>query len=1158
MKRILKRIFKSWWTISIGSVLFSILLLTVGLPIFVSGLRPMMIRIMIGVLFVSLWLLWFFLRRRRAKKAEAKLAAALAPPDRTGEEADAIRQRMKEALSNLREASGGSRTYLYSRPWYVIIGPPGAGKTTALINSGLRFPFSDQSLEGSGGTRNLDFLFSDEAVLVDTAGRYTTQDSDTEVDRQGWKSLLEMLRKNRPFEPINGIFVAIPVDELQSGDVKKIDEHAATVRRRLHEIRSELKTELPVYLLLTKADLLAGFVEYFADLDVDGRRAVFGHTFDIKDAPVDTNKAVAAFDQLTNDIAARNPKRLQEESNLRRRGLILGFPSQLHALRAPLYRFIEGAFLTENRPSGRLRGFYLSSGMQDGSSLDRIIDSVSQAYDLDQQQGQGSSRAYFLNKLLTEVVFNEAGLPVTDAKLQKKRKKQLVGAIAGIGVLAALLVVAWGVSFTGNRAFQKEAGEAAIEARNSLQTSRLDLVRVGSSDATLEQVLPLLNQLRDLPEGYAARAAGGPSISRRFGLFRSGLSRRNKEAYHNGLRRILLPRIMFRLEEQINRNMDDPVALYEPLKVYLMLGGASPDGKIDAEIVKNYIEADWASEQFAGSEMRLMRTDMGKHLDAMTRDKNLLSAWENRAAPLDANLVEDARVGLQQLSLAQLAYAIMKLKATNLDEDWHIETVLQASDAKAFANPEEVMNLSVPYFFTRDGFSKGYTIRMAQATDGLKEELWVLGENEENARVEREISNIRTGISGFYMTDYINYWENVVNAMQPGDYFNDPSAYRAFNKAPSPLKKVLAEVRFHTMFEDGAADALGDLAMTRAKRNRTISNASRVRDATTTRGLSADAQIANHFREINAWVGDGVEPAEIDDFVALVGDSMQQVLAARGPGGNNSLGPAMAPLQKAALEVPELAGGFVGGVAAGGNKTQVAVLQGEVSNYYREQILPICMKATDGRYPFTASSTNDASLRDVRTAFGDGGRMTMFIDDKLAPYMKNTGRFWYWKKDDPVTRGFSASSANEFGKAALLQDALLDGLQLEFALTEAGPGVSKVEFSTGGANLQFDPSSQQPQPIVWTMGGGVVRATDVKIFGEAGGNEEIIQQFSDRGPWSLFRALDKATIRNLGEGAVTAKFGNGANAVTFSIRFPKDQNPFSANGLWSIKCPSKL
>lgn len=94
-----------------------------------------------------------------------------------------------------------STQYLYQLPWYVIIGAPGSGKTTALVNSGLQFPLADRfgktALRGIGGTRNCDWWFTNEAVLLDTAGRYTTQESEQAQDAGEWLSFVDLLRKYR-------------------------------------------------------------------------------------------------------------------------------------------------------------------------------------------------------------------------------------------------------------------------------------------------------------------------------------------------------------------------------------------------------------------------------------------------------------------------------------------------------------------------------------------------------------------------------------------------------------------------------------------------------------------------------------------------------------------------------------------------------------------------------------------------------------------------------------------------------------------------------------------------------------------------------------------------------------------------------------------------
>ncbi len=75
-----------------------------------------------------------------------------------------------------------------------------SGKTTALLNAGLRFPLAAKMgtdpLAGVGGTRLCDWWFAEDAVLIDTAGRYTTRDSDAAADKAGWDAFLNLLKKH--------------------------------------------------------------------------------------------------------------------------------------------------------------------------------------------------------------------------------------------------------------------------------------------------------------------------------------------------------------------------------------------------------------------------------------------------------------------------------------------------------------------------------------------------------------------------------------------------------------------------------------------------------------------------------------------------------------------------------------------------------------------------------------------------------------------------------------------------------------------------------------------------------------------------------------------------------------------------------------------------
>ena len=174
----------------------------------------------------------FSLFRRR--KAANQIAEGIGGAEQTVNDEPVLKERMNDALATLKTASGNKSGYLYDLPWYVIIGPPGAGKTTALVNSGLKFPLArgatPAAVAGVGGTRYCDWWFTEEAVLIDTAGRYTTQDSDSKSDKESWFSFLDLLKKSRPRQPINGVLVAISIEDILTMSRQELAVHAEAIR----------------------------------------------------------------------------------------------------------------------------------------------------------------------------------------------------------------------------------------------------------------------------------------------------------------------------------------------------------------------------------------------------------------------------------------------------------------------------------------------------------------------------------------------------------------------------------------------------------------------------------------------------------------------------------------------------------------------------------------------------------------------------------------------------------------------------------------------------------------------------------------------------------------------------------------------------------------
>lgn len=125
----------------------------------------------------------------QSETGQADLArrAAIENAERT------LRERFKDALRTLRTSSlyrGRSERWRNDLPWYLVIGPQGAGKTSLLDFSGLEFPINKVERKLSrdvSSTAYCDWYFAENGVLIDTSGRYVDQ-NDSDIDGAGWST----------------------------------------------------------------------------------------------------------------------------------------------------------------------------------------------------------------------------------------------------------------------------------------------------------------------------------------------------------------------------------------------------------------------------------------------------------------------------------------------------------------------------------------------------------------------------------------------------------------------------------------------------------------------------------------------------------------------------------------------------------------------------------------------------------------------------------------------------------------------------------------------------------------------------------------------------------------------------------------------------------
>src|SRR5688572_28512517 len=448
-------------------------------------------------------------------KSQAQEQLDTARPDRKPQ-VQALQKQLSEAIAALKTSKMGTGA-LYSLPWYIIIGPPGSGKSTALQESGLNFPYMSQGrkgIRGVGGTRNCDWWFTDQGILLDTAGRYTTELED----RDEWLSFLDMLKKCRKRKPINGAIVCVSVADLVQCTDEEREGHVKNIRDRIDELTKRLEHIFPVYLVFTKCDLLNGFTDFFEDYGKSDRSQVWGFTLPYS-GKVESYQAV--FDEevrkLYGQLSAQRVTSLAAERPADKKRRIFGFPLQFAMAHRRLADFVGELFRPNPfQESSILRGIYFTSGTQEGTPIDQLVSAMGGAFGLQEDAAGLLSQAvdrksYFINTLFSKVIFGDQNLARSATKVARRRRLMRAG-MAGLSVAALIgFSISLGIAFFGNLRLMRSVGGTARKLQEVGKSSPQDLA--GNLQA-LEDLRIRIDELDRYTTG------GELPMSLRWGLYR--------------------------------------------------------------------------------------------------------------------------------------------------------------------------------------------------------------------------------------------------------------------------------------------------------------------------------------------------------------------------------------------------------------------------------------------------------------------------------------------------------------------------------------------------------------------------------------------------------------------------------------------------------------
>jgi len=1161
MRRIL-RFFTQRWLISlIGLSALMILIFLAGHHIQIAGFTPLadeFKKLIACMILLFLWGINNLRTRNKSVKANAnlinQLSAAPEPemqlPSVSDEEVATLKHRFDDALSTL-EKTGikgkFGRLNLYQLPWYVIIGPPGSGKTTLIENSGLDFPLSanesgNRQIAGVGGTRNCDWWFTNEAVLLDTAGRYTTQDSHMEVDSAGWAGFLNLLKETRPRRPLNGIIVAVSLGELQVDYEQQREYHATTIRSRILEIYRQLGVRLPVYLVLTKCDLVAGFNEFFDDLQTEHRHQVWGITFPdyAADKQADISPLFESeFDLLVQRAGDRVVKRLQEERDHHRRDLIFCFPQQLTNLKTLLSEFTR-ATVKSNRyeETPWVRGVYFTSGTQEGSPIDRVMATLANSFHIRAMNlpgFAGKARSFFIHRLLRDVVFRESELAGTNRRYENTRTWIQRASWIGVGAVSAGLIATWGVSFLSNNNYTS----GLIESVDAYEAARGEL----DTQPSVQSLLDTLDRADEIRE-----IGSDPPYLWGIGVYQ-GIKTEDasEQAYRKALNEDLLPFIKHSLEadirdfSQTQNSNADTARIYTLLSTYLMLGKSE---QFDSEQFESWVEEDWSNLPVE----QTVVDDLNMHFVSLMEED--LPIQE-----LDDATVERAREMICQTPVEYQVYARLKQQARAVSpKPFDLTNFPPKIRPLLVDDSSRQAKISVPGFYLRPAAELVLSDTVVEASiSKVKSEVSSTCGTDPNTTSASSTEETRRLVQNRYSAEYIQQWETFLSELRLNpfpDISTSETAVAILSAADRPLHDLIRNITAHTGFAKlPGRDFLGK------KTVETVGNL--ISSSGITEGPN---EIEQNFASINQLLKKENETGLIADMDALLSE-LNAYVSAISKSSNvsesayqsarqrmtNEQADAIRKTISLAKELPNPLNNILDVAAKESWGSVLDEAKRHIDSVWDSTAYRSCVDHIADRYPVNRTTDRDIALRDFGEFFGKGGEIDTFTRNYLEPFV-DRGR-WQSKTLDDKSLQFNPAFVDQMKKARTIQKIYFASEDkrptASFHLTPLllSPKTNKSILSIHDQEVKYDNGPNLEQQVKWP---GPNETGEVRLQFE-NDNFESSRMIEKRGPWAWFRLLDSAKPSRQNQTEANVEFNIDGLWVRYRLRADSDNNPFTGS-----------
>lgn len=961
-----------------------------------------------------------------------------------------IAQQLKTSLAFIRKSKFGNQkgqAALYQLPWYMLIGGPAAGKSSAIFHSGLKFISKDHHQSttsiGLAETQQCDWFFSTEGVLLDTAGRYAVH-ADAQPE---WLGFLKLLKKTRSKAPINGLIVIVNAAELISQSPDKTLKLANSLRSRVQDIIERLEISTPVYVIFSKMDLIAGFTSFFQCFQGRELDQIWGASL-----PYDANATQNLDEQFEYhyNILFDGLKRVSTTHLSRCHADnispdILTFPLEFKSLKPVLKLFITTLF--EENPyqfKPVFRGFYFTSALQQGVVESPMTASIAQEYGLKSSSGHDKkttqhnikNQQYFLKNLFSNVILKDKDLVKQHINPQHKRRRHIGFLFLFFGVSIVLALWIW--SYRNN---QQLIADVQADLNKVVQMESTQ----GQSLLThLDALLILqqrLQQLDDFENNKPLRFS--------FGLYQGGQLRdRLKTEYLNGIKKIILlptQQNMAEYLQQVNNNADElknnqnkvqvksstvetakpyfepsdhnPQDAYNALKAYIMLGNKqyAEEGHLRDQITRFW--RLWLNTNYADNAAELTQ----KTEQILTYATQLITDKSFPVVQADSQLVEKSRQVLvsvvRGMPAKERVYNEIKMRATMRFPALTVAQIVGEPYKNAILGGYALSGVFSQKAWT-EYVSKAIDDAANTPTDSKD---WVLNISQsDDLSFSGSPDQIRQQLTQLYKQEYIREWQKFLAAVHYPKARNFTEEIKQINVLAdpqnSPIRILIERVTKETNWDNPAIQAelatprTGFIAWFKLKILRQEENTKAPNNPT-----QASGQISQAFNAFYQFVrhrDDQQNQSLLDEYLQSLSQLRSQFnqLKTSGDMGPNALSLVKNTINEQKSVFNTVQKNVDEKLLTGLNPADQQIIQkiflspvtqafdallvpaqDELNKLWLTQAYQPFNQMLSSKYPFNSTATIQATSTEIAQIMGENGSISRYVKDNLDPLIIRRG-----------------------------------------------------------------------------------------------------------------------------------------------------------------------